>query len=536
MSGFVKQLQKNTFVKCKPELKKAIEMKNNLKIVLIAVLSSVATLAAYKMLGFEEKAVVLNESSYVGSSDSAAKLVNFANLPSAAPGDFTYAAGTSAPAVVHIKATSVRAVRQQRLPSIFEDFFGFDDQYFGQPRNQQQQSSGSGVIISEDGYIVTNNHVVEGADELEVATYDKRSYTAEVVGVDPSTDLAVIRIKEKNLPHLSFANSDDVKVGEWVLAVGNPFNLESTVTAGIVSAIGRDISILARSYQERLQREGVQGDSPIESFIQTDAAVNPGNSGGALVNLRGELIGINTAIASPNGAYAGYAFAVPSGIVKKVTTDLIKFGNVQRGYLGIQPVELNSKNVAEYKTKVSEGIYVNVVTEDGAANAAGIEPGDVIKEIDGIETKSEPKFREMIGRKRPGEKLKVVVDRDGKEKTFNVTLRNREGGKSIIKKPEANSAMAKMGVKVKDLSNSEKENLGVRNGVQVEKIFPAGTIARDTDIRKGFIITRVGSVRVDSEKDFTEAIEAAVNNNEDGILICGVYENMSRNFCYGLTL
>lgn len=511
-------------------------MKNNFKIVLIAVLSSVATLAAYKLLGLEEKAVVLNEAASYGSSDSAAKLINFAGMPSAAPGDFTYAAGISAPAVVHIKATSIRAVRQQRLPSIFDDFFGFDDDFFGAPKNQQQQSSGSGVIISEDGYIATNNHVVEGADELEVVTYDKKSYTAEVIGVDPSTDIAVIKIKEKDLPSLAFANSDDVKVGEWVLAVGNPFNLESTVTAGIVSAIGRDISILARSYQQRYQQSGVQGDTPIESFIQTDAAVNPGNSGGALVNLKGELIGINTAIASPNGAYAGYAFAVPSGIVKKVTTDLIKFGNVQRGYLGVVPEQLSSKNAKDYDLKITDGIYVREVTEDGAAHAAGIEPGDVIVKIDGIDTKSEPKFREMIGRKRPGEKLEVSVNRDGKLKDYTVTLRNREGGKTILKSEPASKAVSKLGVKVKTLSSKEKEELNIGNGVQVEQIFPSGTIARDTDIKNGFIITRVGSTRIDSEKDFEEAIKKAVDNREDGVLICGVYENMSRNFCYGIAL
>ncbi|MCL4130559.1 UNVERIFIED_CONTAM: hypothetical protein GTU68_031225 [Idotea baltica] len=280
------------------------------------------------------------------------------------------------------------------MPSIFDDFFGFDDKTFGSPRSQQQQSSGSGVIISKDGYIATNNHVVDGADELEVITYNKKSYIAEVVGVDPSTDIAVIKIKEKDLPSLTFANSDNVKVGEWVLAVGNPFNLESTVTAGIISAI----------------ESGQQEDTPIESFIQTDAAVNPGNSGGALVNLRGELIGINTAIASPNGAYAGYAFAVPSGIVKKVTTDLIKFGNVQRGYLGVVPVELDNKNAKEFEVKVSQGIYVRETTEDGAANVAGIEPGDVILKIDGADIKSEPKFRELIGIKRPGDKVKITVN------------------------------------------------------------------------------------------------------------------------------
>lgn len=510
-------------------------MKNNLKIVLIAVASSVATVVAFKYSGLEDKAVIINEA-VSSDADSNSNLINFANMPASAPGDFTYAAGVSAPAVVHIKATSTRAVRQQRMPSIFDDFFGFDDNSFGTPQKRQQQSSGSGVIISKDGYIATNNHVVDGADELEVVTYNKKSYIAEVVGVDPSTDIAVIKIKEKDLPSLAFANSDNVKVGEWVLAVGNPFNLESTVTAGIISAIGRDISILARSYQERYQKSGQQEDTPIESFIQTDAAVNPGNSGGALVNLKGELIGINTAIASPNGAYAGYAFAVPSGIVKKVTTDLIKFGNVQRGYLGVVPVELDNKNAKEYEVKVSQGIYVRETTEDGAANIAGIEPGDVILKIDGLEIISEPKFRELIGIKRPGDKVKITVNRDGKEKDYTVTLRNRDGGKSIIKKEAAKSVLSKLGVNIEDLSSGEKEEIGVRNGVKVGKVFEAGSIARDTDIRAGFIITRVGNVRVDSKKEFDAAIEEAVENKEDGVLICGVYKSVSRNFCYGLTL
>jgi serine protease Do len=511
-------------------------MKSNLKIVLIAVATSIVTIAGYKMLGLEEKAVILKEA-VSSESNSSSKLINFANLPAGVPGDFTYAASVSTPTVVHIKATSTRQVRQQRMPSIFDDFFGFDDEALGgKQRSQEQRSSGSGVIISKDGYIATNNHVVEGANELEVITYDKRSYIAEVVGVDPSTDIAVIRIKEKDLPSMVFADSDEVKVGEWVLAVGNPFNLESTVTAGIISAIGRDISILARSYQERYNKSGTRGDTPIESFIQTDAAVNPGNSGGALVNLRGELIGINTAIASPNGAYAGYAFAVPSGIVKKVTSDLIKFGNVQRGYVGVVPVELDDKNAKEFKVGVIEGIYVRETTEDGAANIAGIEPGDVITKIDGDEIKSEPKFRELIGTKRPGDKIKVTIIRGGKVMDYSLTLRNINGGKSIVKKEEAESISAKLGVKVEDISEAEKTEIGLRNGVKVGKIFAAGSMARDTDIREGFIITRVGNVRVDSEKEFNEAIESAMNEKEDGVLICGVYKNVSRNFCYGLTL
>ncbi|UBM57602.1 trypsin-like peptidase domain-containing protein [Marinilongibacter aquaticus] len=511
-------------------------MKNNLKTVAIALACSVATLAGYKLLGLEEKPVIFNEAGYSSSSDSVGKLVNFSNLPEGAPGDFTYAAGVSAPAVVHIKATSVRAVRQQRMPSIFDDFFGFDDEFFGQPKSREQQSSGSGVLISNDGYIATNNHVVEGAEKLEVVTYDKQSYEAEVVGVDPSTDIAVIKIKEKGMPFLTIGNSDNVKVGEWVLAVGNPFNLESTVTAGIVSAIGRDISILDRSYAERVQRTGVEGDTPIESFIQTDAAVNPGNSGGALVNLRGELIGINTAIASPNGAYAGYAFAVPSGIVKKVTTDIIKFGNVQRGYLGVNPVELNTKNAKEFDVKTTQGIYVYNAPEEGAAYNAGIKKGDVITEVDGQKVVAESKFREMIGRKRPGEKVSLKINRDGTIKNFDVALRNKEGGSSIIKKEESSAVFSKMGIRVKDMDDKEKSELGISNGVRVEKVFPAGTVARDTNIKEGFIINRVGDKKIDSKDDFEKAIQNAVKNNETGVLICGVYENLSRNYCYGITL
>jgi S1-C subfamily serine protease len=269
---------------------------------------------------------------------------------------------------------------------------------------------------------------------LEIVTFDKRSIKGKLVGSDPSTDIAVVKIDEKDLPALVFGNSDESKVGEWVLAVGNPFNLESTVTAGIISAIGRDISILKQKYARSAPEAA--GDTPIESFIQTDAAVNPGNSGGALVNLKGELIGINTAIASPNGAYAGYSFAVPSSIVKKVTADIIRYGNVQRGYLGIVPIEINTKVAKELGLKASVGIYVKQVPDEGAAYAAGVREGDIIEKIDGIDIKTEPKFREMIGRKRPGESVTIHVNRDGKEKDFTVVLRNREGGKDIIKKTE----------------------------------------------------------------------------------------------------
>lgn len=497
------------------------------KTAIIAVASSVATIAGYKAVSGYRNDVIINEAAGKGN----ASLVNFTGVPAGQPGDFTYAAGASAPAVVHIKAKSSRTVRQ--LPSIFDQFFGMDDDIFGGPRTQNQESSGSGVIISDDGYIVTNNHVVDGASELEVVTYNKKAYTATVIGTDPSTDIAVIKIEENRLPAITFGNSDDVKVGEWVLAVGNPFNLESTVTAGIISAIGRNINILGQNQRNGQPAKG--SDSPIESFIQTDAAVNPGNSGGALVNLNGHLIGINTAIASPNGAYAGYAFAVPSSIVKKVSTDLIKFGNVQRGFIGLAPVELNNKNAKEFNSDLDEGIYVAEVP-DGAAKDAGIKKGDVIMRVDGVETKSEPKFRELIGRKRPGEKVMLTVNRDGKVKDYTVTLRNNKGGEGIVKKdPETSTSFAKLGIELEDLSAKEKEKIGLRNGVRISSIDSEGYFGTQTNLEEGFIITRVGSAKVNSAKEVKDQINQAKKNGEEGVLICGIYEgSTSRNYCVGI--
>lgn len=503
-------------------------LNNSWKTALIAVSASVATIAGYRAIDGYRNDVVINEAGSNGS------VMKFANLPAGQPGDFTFAAGVSAPAVVHIKAKSSRTVRQ--MPSIFDQFFGMDDDMFGGPRTQNQESSGSGVIISEDGYIVTNNHVVDGASELEVVTYNKKSYDATVIGTDPSTDIAVIKIEERKLPAITFGNSDDVKVGEWVLAVGNPFNLESTVTAGIISAIGRNINILGQGQQRRGQQSDQKQDSPIESFIQTDAAVNPGNSGGALVNLSGHLIGINTAIASPNGAYAGYAFAVPSSIVKKVSTDLIKFGNVQRGFIGLAPVELNNKNAKELDSDLDEGIYVAEVPEDGAANDAGIKKGDVITKVDGVETRSAPKFRELIGRKRPGEKVTLTVNRNGKEKDYVVTLRNNKGGEGIVKKdPELVSAFGKLGITLEDISAKDKEKIGLRNGVRISEIEKEGFFGEQTNIEEGFIITRVGNAKVNSTKEVKDQINLAKKNGEEGVLICGVYEgSTSRNYCVGI--
>ena len=315
-------------------------------------------------------------------------------IPGSESLDFTKAAEISMNAVVHIKSSRVQEFQQQYNP--FKEFFG-DDFFFGPhraPRNQQPQlqiGTGSGVILRSNGYIVTNFHVVQGADDIEVSLHDNRTFKATVTGTDPTTDLAVLKIEESNLPYLQIQNSDHVKVGEWVLAVGNPFNLNSTVTAGIVSAKARNINI-------------IKGKSAIESFIQTDAAVNPGNSGGALVDLGGNLIGINTAIASPTGAYSGYAFAVPSNIVNKVVQDLIDYGTVQRGFLGVLIRNVDQKLAQSEGLNINHGVFIDEVLEESSAEDAGIKKGDVILQINQKETNTVPALQEIIGRLRPGDK------------------------------------------------------------------------------------------------------------------------------------
>jgi Do/DeqQ family serine protease len=466
---------------------------------LVGLISSVVTVGSVKLLGGlnNNKDVIFKEA----ETPSMTRFTS-GGLPSGgAVADFTYAAEVSTPAVVHIKASAMRQ-SQQRGMDIF-DLFGED---FGMRRggSQKQESSGSGVIVSPDGYIVTNNHVVEGAEELEVVMSNKRTYKAKVIGTDPSTDIAVIQIPAKDLPALAFGSSDAIKVGEWVVAVGNPFNLESTVTAGIVSAKGRGIGIL----NQRAQGRQNNSDTPLESFIQTDAVVNPGNSGGALVNLKGELVGINTAIASPTGSYAGYAFAVPSSLVKKVSSDIIKFGGVQRGYIGIIPEELDSKKAEQYDVKVNNGIYVQGFGEStSAAKDAGLKVGDVITKVDGIDVDSDPKFRELVARKRPGESVVLTVNRGGSVKDYTVMLRNREGGKEIIKTEEADIALNSLGAQFSDLNPREVQRLqrvNIGGGVKVNTM-DAGKLAR-VGVEEGFIITKVNDKSVRSVKELRAAL------------------------------
>jgi serine protease Do len=488
-------------------------MKTFGKTLLAAILGSVVTLSAYEVFDQPEQTVVTKQPTY------AAQVANY-KAPEGAQvlADFTVAAEKVTPAVVHITTTmtarGMDQAPQAQIPDFFRDFFG--DQFRMQPQEpRERKASGSGVIISEDGYIVTNNHVVDDASEILVVMNDNREYVGKVIGTDPSTDLALLKIDEKGLPALPMANSDEIKIGEWVLAVGNPFNLESTVTAGIVSAKGRSINILREN-------------GAIESFIQTDAAINPGNSGGALVNLNGDLVGINTAIASPTGSYSGYGFAVPTNIMVKVVDDLMKYGKVQRAFLGIMIRNVNSTLADEKDLDVMSGVYVDSLMEGGAAKAAGIREGDVIQSVDGRSVKTVPQLQETIGRKRPGDKVEVVIDRKGTEKTLTVDLKNMEGNTEIVKASESARVNA-LGAEFSEIDAKAKEELGVDGGVQVTRLYP-GKLRGQTNMREGFIITRIGDRKIHTVAD----LEKALADADGGILIEGYYPGDKQARYFGL--
>jgi serine protease Do len=472
-----------------------MEIKSNLKtLAIVGALSSATTLGAYKL--FLEKSP--SESIFTNTPSAFTRLVSDVSpTTSGVPGDFTYAAEKATPAVVHIKTKMTRNASRQMIDP-FEDFFGGNPFGGGGGRRQQpeaQEASGSGVIISADGYIVTNNHVVQDADEVSVILNDKRELKAKVISTDPSTDIAVIQIKASSLPFLTFGDSDNIRVGEWVLAVGNPFNLESTVTAGIISAKGR---------QNIIDRD--KDVNPLESFIQTDAAVNPGNSGGALVNLKGELIGINTAIYSRTGQFAGYSFAVPVGIVKKVAADLIKYGNVQRGFLGVSIQEVNSKLVEEKDLKVNDGVYVGGFPSGSTAQASGIKVNDVIIKIDGVPTPSQSKLMELVGRKRPGENVVVTVNRDGAVKDFNVVLKNKDGNTNIVKGETASSISSEyLGVKLSNLTENDKTKYRLQGGAKITEVDPNGRFGYQ-GFDKGFVITKIDDKAVTDAKEVAEML------------------------------
>lgn len=430
--------------------------------------------------------------------------------------DFTLAANNSIHAVVHIK--TAYSSRNNAYDNFFNfrDFFGDNSPFGGQ---QPIEGAGSGVIITPDGYIVTNNHVVEDASKIEVVLNDKRSYTAEVVGTDPSTDLAVIRIKESGLPYLTYGNSDDLQIGEWVLAVGNPFNLTSTVTAGIVSAKARNIDILGSR----------DGSSAIESYIQTDAAVNRGNSGGALVNTRGELVGINAAIASGNGFYAGYSFAIPVNIVKKVVTDLIDYKEVQRAFLGVNIREIDSKFANEQGIKELRGVYVAGVNDGSAAQVSGISKGDIITSINKVNVNSTSELLEQVSRYRPGDKISVGVSRDGKDKQFEVALRNRDGNMSLVK-AEERDMVPLLGASLKAPSAETLTKLGIDHGVQVSQVSDDGLLA-NAGIRDGYIITEIDKKPVKTVAD----VNKILSTKKGGVLLEGIYPNKVKAY-YGFGL
>ena len=446
--------------------------------------------------------------------------------------DFTAPSAAAIPTVVHITTKTNTKQVSNSLPrkkpnNPFGDMFDDDllNQFFGGRGGiiPEQKASGSGVIISEDGYIITNNHVVDKADELQVTLSNKKTYKAKVIGTDPSYDLAVIKIEAAGLPFLLYGNSDDLKIGQWVLAIGYPLNLETTVTAGIISAKERSLGL-------NRDRSG-STSTGVESFLQTDAAVNPGNSGGALINTDGKLVGINSAIASPTGSYAGYSYAIPVNIAKKVVDDLIKFGTVQRGFLGVQFVNASDYPDEEKKKQGiplnAEGIYAQEVPTDGGAYAAGIRKGDIIKKIDAAAVNNGAEMQGQISRYKPGDKVPVTYLRNGKENTVTVTLKNKAGNFDIVK---ADAATDLLGANLVTLDTKKAKEYGISGGVIVKKIND-GALNDQTRMKDGFVILKINDKEVKSLEDLKTAIGANKN-----VTISGFYPGYDGMYEYPITL
>ena len=420
--------------------------------------------------------------------------------------DFTEAAAKSVDGVVHVKTTTIS---QQQYINPFDFFFGFGDRMPSQPR--EQVGFGSGVIISKDGYIITNNHVVRNATEVSVTLNDNKEYSAKVVGTDPKSDIALLKIEGEDFPYLTFGNSDALQVGEWVLAVGNPFNLTSTVTAGIVSAKNRG--------------NVMGGANDIQAFIQIDAAVNPGNSGGALVNTRGELVGINTAIYSQTGNFAGYAFAVPISIAGKIAADLKEYGTVQRALLGIQVLNIEEmrRQDPEKARELSQikGVVVDGFSDRSAAKSAGIQKGDVITAINNVAIRNFAELQSQLNRYRPGDKVSVTINRNGDNRSLNVELTNDEGNTEITK---ASTAVSSLGAKFKQISDERKKSLGISSGIEVESVESNGLFKKE-GINKGFIIMRINNTAVNSESDVANIVAATNTSQDKVLLVAGFYPN-----------
>lgn len=477
-----------SFVKNKVKQKNLMIMKRLGSYILIILITTIISISISHLIWTKEFKKI-NETNKLFSTPI--KYTSSVGLPTEAI-DFTVAAETAVKAVVHVKTTI-----EYTTGSIFDFFFGYSEPQV----YSKSLPVGSGVIVSSDGYIVTNNHVISSAENIEVTLYDKRTFHAKLIATDPSTDIALLKIDATDLPFLSFGNSDELRVGEWVLAVGNPFNLTSTVTAGIVSAKARNI--------------GINSPFSIEAFIQTDAAVNPGNSGGALVNTRGELVGINTAIASQTGSYIGYSFAIPSNIVKKVVSDFIKYGEVQRAYLGVNILPIDQNLAKEKNLNTLDGVYIQSVYPNSAAYEAGIEAGDIIVAINDHPVKDIPQMQEQLGQFEPGQKITVTILRDNKKLIKEIVLKNTKNTTDIIK----NNYGSALGAKFQTISKDLSQKLRIPGGAQIIELSPG--ILKSLGIQRGFIITAINRQPIKTAED----AELLLKRLKGNITIEGVYLN-----------
>ncbi len=490
-------------------------MKNNIKLFGLGLLGGMLPLGAYLMLNGTSYSS-LSEEVIDGNRNFNARSVNLEGMNAAGP-NFIEASESTINSVVHV-TTKVVKTSFQRDP--FQEFF-YGPGAGGREFKQFGSGAGSGVIISSEGYIVTNNHVIQDASEIEVILNDNSKYTAKIVGSDPATDIAVLKIEGKGFTAIPLGNSDDLRIGEWVLAVGNPFNLTSTVTAGIVSAKARNINLLAdRSKQDIV---------PIESFIQTDAAVNPGNSGGALVNTRGELVGINTAIASQTGSYSGYSFAVPVNLVNKVMRDLIDYGIVQRGFLGVQISDINQEIKETNKLTSLKGVFISKVTDNGSAEKAGVKDGDVILKIGTKEVNSVAELQEEIGKRRPGDKVSLTIrGKNGNEEIKELVLRNQDGETKLVSKEEIAKNVA-LGATFLELTSKDRKELNISNGVKIGTLT-SGKL-KSIGLLPGMVITKVNNEPVET----VEQLTTKLNGGNKGILLEVLSESGKKEyFGFGL--
>lgn len=451
-------------------------MKKGIIVVLLSAL--VGGITAYAVV----KAAEPEGNKVIVSNDGAAyRTVNLAQTDYP---DFTYAAESAVDAVVYVKVTAVD-VRRSAPSSIFDFFFGYE----GTPEKRERVGSGSGVIIRPDGYIVTNNHVVEGASKIEVTLNNNKSYEATLIGTDPATDVALIKIEAQGLPVVPFGDSDNLRLGEWVLAIGSPYDLRSTITAGIVSAKGRSMP----NYKEEFK---------IESFIQTDAAVNPGNSGGALVNKAGELVGVNTAIISQTGSYTGYSFAIPSNIVKKICSDLIDYGSVKRALLGVTMTPVTDEIAKDLKLSSVQGVYIKEVLKGSAADEAGIREGDVLVAIDSVKVVNASDVQAKVNNFYPGDKALMTVVRDGKEKTVEVTFKGTAAENGTV---DEEGGVAFYGARLKEAPQEDLDRLGIKHGVEIVSVGPGKIM--DAGVSDGFIILYVNDQPVSKPQDVLDIVK-----------------------------